>query len=67
MLIIDQMIKADEEVSFFESQSLWLCLSSVPRKGLGNQYPQSQPRAFLCQSQGLKWLELSHKAMNNWR
>lgn len=35
---------------FFESQSLWLCLSSVPRKGLGNQYPQSEQRAFLCQS-----------------
>lgn len=30
MQIIDQIIKADEEV-FFESESLWLCLSSVPR------------------------------------
>lgn len=50
---------------FFERRSLWLCLSSVPRKGLGKSIPSITVESISLSVTQLKWLELSHKPMNN--
>lgn len=50
---------------FWKPKPLIVSLQCAP-KGVGKSIPSIRQRAFLCQSHRLKWLELSHKAMNIW-
>lgn len=65
ILIIDQMIKADEEISFFflskscDCASL-TCLESYPKIDTFNH-----ARELFCQSCWVRWLQLSLKTMKN--